>query len=323
MAPMGRIRGMYGRPTGMSPAAGAPHPLRRALLTAAAATVLGASGRTWAGLSGRTRFDHGLLWRVERDGTPASCVFGTIHLADARVAEPSAAVLAELSRSRTLVMELAVDAIVDPSVFDQEELADGGKLEPLIGAEAYAETRRLLLARGVSERVIAEMKPWAAMLAVASSGPRDASVALDMRLLAAARHAHLRVEALELVEEQIASFDTVPLASQIALLKHALAHRDALEAENETMIKAWLKGDLAELARFPARMDRENPGVARHYDQLVRHLIYDRTVLMHHRLTLPLRSGRLFVAVGALHLQGTKGLLALIEQDGYRVTRIS
>ncbi|MCG6873886.1 MAG: TraB/GumN family protein [Betaproteobacteria bacterium] len=298
-------------------------PMRRALLAAAAAaTVFGAVGRGWAGAGSRKRYDKGLLWRVEKDGAPPSYIFGTIHLADPRVAEPSAAVLGELSRSRTFVMELAVDAFVDPSVFDSEQLAEGSKIESLIGAEAYAQMQRLLVERGMSERVIARMKPWAAMLAVASSGSRDASLALDSRLLAAARRAHLRIEALELVEEQIASFDAIPLASQVALLKHALAHRAALEAENETMIRAWLEGDLAELIHFPSRMDSENPGIARHYDELVRHLVYDRTILMHHRLALPLRTGRIFVAVGALHLQGEKGLLALIERDDYRVTRI-
>jgi len=306
----------------MRTATSKPDPLRRALLAVAAAAALGTGGRTPAGESDRTRFDSGLFWRVTRDGTPDSYVFGTIHLADVRVAEPSAAVLAALSRSRYFAMELAVDAMVDASVFELEQLADDRKLEALIGAEAYAQTRALLVKRGVPEQVVERMKPWAAMLAVVSAGPRDASLALDMRLLDAARRARLRVQALEMVEEQIASFDTVPLVSQVGLLKHALAHPRALEAENETMIRAWLKGDLAELVRFPERMGSQSPGATRDYRELLRHLVRNRTVLMHHRLALPLRTGRIFVAVGALHLQGEKGLLALIEQDGYRVTRI-
>jgi uncharacterized protein YbaP (TraB family) len=43
---------------------------------------------------------------------------------------------------------------------------------------------------------------------------------------------------------------------------------------------------------------------------------------MAHRLFIPLREGRLFVAVGALHLYGPKGMLALLREQGYRVTRI-
>lgn len=302
-----------------------PQPLRRALLTLmtiAASAALGPVARGWAGQGARTEFDFGLLWRISRDGTPDSYAFGTIHLADARVAEPGAAVLAALSRSRTFAMEVAIDAMAASDVFDLEQLADEGRLEPLIGAETYAQTLRILVGRGVSERVVARLKPWAAMLAVASSGTGNAGLALDSRLLTAARHAHLRVQALESVEEQVASFDSIPVATQVALLKHALAHRDALEVENETMIRAWLEGDLAALVRFPARMNGQNPGVGRHYDELLRHLVHDRTVLLNFRLAQPLRTGRTFVAVGAMHLQGEKGLLSLIEQDGYRVTRI-
>jgi len=43
---------------------------------------------------------------------------------------------------------------------------------------------------------------------------------------------------------------------------------------------------------------------------------------MHHRLFLPLRRGQVFVAIGASHLHGDRGLLAMLRRDGYRVTRI-
>jgi len=320
--PEERLQAMQEEASDALPAAGQPRPRRRVLLAAGAAALLSGFTGARASDNGAQRFDAGLLWQVARDGKPDSYVFGTIHLADPRVAEPRNAVLAALSRSRTLAMELVIDGVRDTSVFDLEQLEDNQTLESLIGADAYAQTRALLVERGVPARVIERMKPWAALVAVASAGPHDASLTLDARLLAAARRARLRIQSLELVEEQIASFDTVPLTSQIALLRHALANPEILAAENQTMIRAWLKGDLNELARFPERMGSQFPGTARHYRELLRHMVYDRTVLMHHRLTLPLRSGRIFVAIGALHLQGEKGLLALIEQDGYRVTRI-
>ena len=39
-------------------------------------------------------------------------------------------------------------------------------------------------------------------------------------------------------------------------------------------------------------------------------------------LALPLRSGKVLVAIGALHLHGGKGLLALLRADGYRVVKV-
>lgn len=316
-------RHSHGRPVASRP----PDSGRRVLLAGAAAAVAMSWTRVGAFVAdgapeAATRFEQGLLWRLSRDGVSDSHVFGTIHVTDPRVAEPPAAALDALAAARSFAMELVVDQVVDDRLFELEELPDGRRLEPLIGSGAFARVRALLSGQGTPERAIERMKPWVAMMAVARTGARDASPALDRLLLAAARARRLRLLPLESLEEQVASFDTVPLATQIALLMHVLDNRDVLEGETESTIRAWLAGNLAELARFPERMDRRFPGLGAHYRELVRHLIHNRTVLMHYRLGVPLRAGRVFVAIGALHLQGAKGLLAMLESDGYRVDRV-
>jgi uncharacterized protein YbaP (TraB family) len=59
-----------------------------------------------------------------------------------------------------------------------------------------------------------------------------------------------------------------------------------------------------------------------HYAALRRHIIEGRTALIHHRLFMPMRAGGVLVAVGALHLYGDAGLLKMLAEDGYRVTRV-
>jgi uncharacterized protein YbaP (TraB family) len=265
-------------------------------------------------------FDQGLLWRISRTGVQDSFVFGTIHIPDPRVgiAKPVGDALA---RSRMLALELG-SGVANEEVFELEQFRDGRRLQPLIGDEAFKQVRVELIAQDVPERVIERMKPWAAMIKVSRGKPRGGEASLDQQLLTAARARGMRVEPLEWVEEQIASFDAVPLESQVALLKHALAHRAALESAVDASIDAWLRGDLARLARVSDRMGEQYADMRPHYWQLTRHIIQNRTILMHHRLIVPLRGGRVFVAVGALHLYGDKGLLAMIARDKYRVTRL-
>ncbi len=267
-------------------------------------------------------FSEGLLWRVSRAGVQDSFVFGTIHIADPRVNRIAKPVEDALGRSRTLALELGAGAVVDPQVFEHEQFRDGRRLQPLIGDEAFVQVRTELAAQNVPERVIERMKPWAAMMKIARAAPRGEEASLDQRLLAAARARGLKVAPLEWVEEQIAAFDGVPLESQVALLKHTLVHRGALEAGVDATIDAWLRRDLALLALLSDRLGDRFPGMGQHYWQLTRHIIHNRTILMHHRLFMPLRGGRVFVAVGALHLPGDRGLLGLIARDGYRVTRV-
>jgi hypothetical protein len=53
-----------------------------------------------------------------------------------------------------------------------------------------------------------------------------------------------------------------------------------------------------------------------------RRLLHERNVRMAERAEVRLREGGAFIAVGALHLYGGVGVLSLLEQRGWRVTRV-
>ena len=120
-------------------------------------------------------------------------------------------------------------------------------------------------------------------------------------------------------DEQISAFDAIPLVTQVALVQFVLAHRGALVRDHDAVIAAWLARDLARLAALNAARGREYPAMAPHFAALTLHLVENRSAQMAHRLFLPLRAGRVFVAVGALHLYGPRGLPALLREQGYRV----
>ena len=80
--------------------------------------------------------------------------------------------------------------------------------------------------------------------------------------------------------------------------------------------------DLAALASINRAAAGDDPDLRRHYAVLTQQLVSNRSVLMAHRLFLPLKRGRVFVAVGALHLYGANGLLAQLRAQGYRPRRV-
>lgn len=132
----------------------------------------------------------------------------------------------------------------------------------------------------------------------------------------------MSIVGLELPDEQVAALDSIPLDTQLALLRYAIERQDALEAELEPTIRAWLDRDLAALARINVASMAGDPALERHQAVLTRHIIEDRSAVMVHRLFLPLRAGRVFVAVGALHLHGPKGVLAQLQRQGYQLHRV-
>ena len=268
------------------------------------------------------KFTKGLLWRVSKAGVAPSYVFGTIHVADPRVLElpdPVSAALARAKRYYTESFQGEREAIrfLEAGQFD-----DGRRLEPLIGAGAYAKVVEMLRERQVPDEVIARLKPWAALANFTVTPDDYEKLTLDQKLVEVARERNLRVLSLEGAEEQISVFDRIPLDTQVELLKHALDHRDELAAMVEPTIRAWMNRDLAGIHIASTRAAERYLEVAGHYRILFQRVVENRSIVMAHRLFMPLREGGAFVAVGANHLYGAGGMLALIEKQGYRVERV-
>ena len=268
------------------------------------------------------RFAKGMLWRVTRGDAAPSYVFGTIHLADPRVLEIPEPVLRALHASRRFAMEAPQWSGHDQRLLEAAQFEDGRDLASVVGADTFQKVRAALGARSLPEPVIARIKPWAALANIAVVPEDYASTTLDQKLLALARGRRMEISALEGTEEHISVFEGIPLETQVAMLRHTLDERDYLASMIEPTLQAWLRRDLAGIHAVNERIIARFPGVAAHYRLLARHLVDNRSVVMAHRLFVPLRSGRVFVAVGAAHLYGNAGLLGMIERQGYRVARV-
>jgi hypothetical protein len=112
------------------------------------------------------------------------------------------------------------------------------------------------------------------------------------------------------------------MESQVALLKHSLAHRDELVELADRTLEAYLQRDLALIWRLREQFVARHPQIAAHQAVMTKRVVHDRSVVMAFRMQRQLRRGNAFVALGALHLYGEKGVLALLEADGYRARAV-
>jgi len=267
------------------------------------------------------RFERGLLWRVTHKGAAASHVYGTIHVGDARLAALPAAVKKAFDGARSLMLEFLVDGYAKERFLEAAMFLDGQTLEQQIGAEDFERAYRQLAPIGLPREFVNKMKPWGVLLNL--HNPKGAQGSpLDSQLLELARRRRMPLSQIEGVEEQVFTFDEFPMDSQVALLKHSLAHRDELLALAERTLEAYLDGDLAGIWRLREAFGARHPGIARHQAVMTKRVVHDRSVVMAFRMQRELRRGAAFVAVGALHLYGEKGVLRLLEADGYRATRV-
>jgi uncharacterized protein YbaP (TraB family) len=284
---------------------------RRAFLLAAALAALPARAE---------RYERGLLWRITK-ARKVSHIYGTIHDPDARVVDLPPPAAAAFTRSHTLMVEFLPDAYSREQFTEAALFTDQQTLEDKIGAADFARVLDQLAPSGLERSMIAKLKPWGALINLRHSAA-DAPESVDSRLVAQARGRRLMVMQMEGVDEQIFAFDECPMETQVALLKHTLAHHDELVALEEETIRAYLARDLAGIWRLREQYIRRYPEVAKHQAVMTKRLLYDRSVVMAYRMQRELRRGAAFIAVGALHLHGEKGVLALLQEDGYRATRV-
>jgi uncharacterized protein YbaP (TraB family) len=284
------------------------------LLAALAATAAPASS------AAPERFGQGLLWRITK-GAATSHVYGTIHVPDPRLEALPAPVDEAFRHATSLMLEFVPDPYSRERFLEAAMFLDRQTLQEKIGAEDFERALEQLRPIGLSREFVNKLKPWGVLLNLrAASGPAGAP--LEARLSDQARARRLPVFQMEGVEEQIFTFDELPMDVQVALLKHSLAHRDELLQLAERTLEAYLAGDLQAIWRLREQFNARHAEVAAYQTALTKRVLHDRSVVMAFRMQRELRRGNAFVALGALHLYGDKGVLALLEQDGYRARRV-
>ncbi|MGH8755818.1 MAG: TraB/GumN family protein, partial [Burkholderiales bacterium] len=163
-------------------------------------------------------------------------------------------------------------------------------------------------------------KPWALMLTLILPKVRQ-GVIVDDVLYQQALQQNKSVHQLESVEEQISVFDGLPMEVQVSLLKHTVDHRDLIPGMIEKSIQAYLKRDMGAMWEINKSM-MEDEADKNLNEAFLQRVLYDRNKHMAGRMQPLLVEGGAFIAVGALHLYGEKGVLSLLQSSGYRVTRM-
>jgi len=266
---------------------------------------------------GPSRFDRGLLWQISRPGIESSYLFGTIHVADEDITKVPDVVDRKLAGSRVFVMEALPGAEQATQLSQMMFFDDHRRLDDFISEPMFARVVDILSAYHVSKESAVLLKPWAAF--VTMSYPPDMRPILDLRLLQTAREDNLQTRGLETMREQGEIFDRMPMQDQVRLLIDAVCYHKRFASDFDVMKSLYLKRDLKALYLYGQRYSFGDDSV---YDTLAKRLLTRRNHVMADRMQPVLEQGGAFIAIGAMHLPGREGVLALLEQQKYHITRI-
>ncbi|MDX1402049.1 MAG: TraB/GumN family protein, partial [Kiloniellales bacterium] len=127
------------------------------------------------------------------------------------------------------------------------------------------------------------------------------------------------VVGLETLGEQLALFEGASEEDQTIMLRAVVEDRQAVRRQFDGMLSGYLNRDLSALY---AEMRRQTENELKEVEDFEENFVVSRNHRMAERLKPHLAAAPTFVAVGALHLPGEEGLISLLHQQGYKVTRL-
>lgn len=290
-------------------------PERRAALVAAADAV---------------PFPRGNYWRATR-GDEVITLIGTYHFDDPRHLPTLDVITPEITAATTVLVEAGPDeerALMDLIARDPSKMMimDGPTLLEQLPTDVWRQLSEALALRGVPGFMAAKLQPW--YVAVLLSMPPCAMAqaqdpkGLDGLVIEIAQSAEVPVRGLEPFDTVFKIFDAMSTEEMIAMIRSTLAVEHQAEDYSATLADSYFAGESRIIWEYMRDVSYGLPGYTR--EQVDAEFARMEELLMNSRnqawipvLTAAAAEGSVFAAFGALHLSGEKGVLKLLQDEGY------
>ncbi len=273
-----------------------------------------------------------LLWRIERDGLAPSWLFGTIHLSDERVTALPAKVKSALGEAKTVMLEVAdLSPTATQSVMAEAAdlflFNDGRRLDTMLSKEEFETVKSTLAGAGMPGELGVMFKPWIIYMILSVSEcerrkVQGGATVVDMAVAETAKKRGLPVLGLETVKEQLVSLATIPDPQQVEMLRATLKWAKRIDDLMETVLQFYIRREMGAAWPFQLALARKAGIDPEPLAVFYKAINTERNKRMRERALPQLEKGGTFIAVGALHLGGEEGLVALFRESGYTVTPV-
>ena len=278
-------------------------------------------------------YPDGNHW-IATKGDTVLHLIGTLHINDPRMGAVIDRLTPALSEVDAFYFEVTQDEM---NVFEQNLAKDlspvlitsGPTLIDLLPEEDWAALSAALAERGIPGWMGAKMRPWfiGMMLGVPPCliEDPDAQYGMDARLADVATEYGIPQYSLERIEDVMAMFDSYSLEEQVQSLIRLSGALQGNDDQLATMANAYLEEKHAEIIQLARLQGMEQSGLDpdafdAEWQGFEQNLLVQRnTYWMEHILSISDQTA--VIAVGAGHLSDHHGLLKLLEQAGYSLSR--
>jgi uncharacterized protein YbaP (TraB family) len=263
------------------------------------------------------------LWKVDNGKGGTGWLFGTIHLLPEGTDWQSGTLDKAMQQSGVLVVEAS--GLDDPQAVSRifTDLGMRAGLPPLsqrVDPQLKPILRDAMQRSNVPAHGLNRMESWAATLALASAMGAgmglETEAGVEQVLIRRYRADEKPVAGLETISGQLGLFDQLPEAEQRAMLNATLRGAANSQTKFEEQFRAWHRGNIEALTL-------NDPDGILASPVLRERLLDGRNRAWAGQIAAMLRQDNSpFIAVGAAHLPGKGGVIALLESKGFILTRL-
>jgi uncharacterized protein YbaP (TraB family) len=260
------------------------------------------------------------VWKATGNGTVVYLA-GSIHMLTPDAYPLHPAFERAFTEADVLLEEVDIAEMTGPEVqmktLMRGMLPPGQTLDKVLTPATLALLNTSAADVGAPMEALQRLKPW--MIALTLEGLElhkagyDPELGLDMHFYKLAKKAGKSVQGLETVEFQISRFDEMTFEQQDRMLAEALKEMRTEKTSVTKLTDAWKNGDAAAVERIVLTDLKADP------------FLYQRLLVERNKNWLPkiealfARKSRALVLVGAAHLVGPDGLVAMLKAKGYTV----
>lgn len=263
----------------------------------------------------------GRLWQITGNGiADTSYLYGTIHIMDAKAYQFPEGTRESFKSVDAYAMELNMDSVNQMALMSQLMMEDSLSLKDLLTKDEYKDLKTFAKdSVGLPLEQFKRMHPMFLLSQIQmQSFEKDSSLPLDMHFHQMAKKQGKAVIGLERMKEQVNAFHSVPYdstAKQLVKIARGRSKKSSGEASMNKMLDAYVNGDLNELLEQTTEQQMS--------DNFEEAFLIERNERMADRSTDRLKEQSLFIAIGAAHLPGKKGVIELLRDKGFQVVSIS
>jgi uncharacterized protein YbaP (TraB family) len=258
-----------------------------------------------------------LLWEISGNGIKQpSYLFGTMHIVCKDDALLSKAMEKIIANSSAIYLELDMDNMMELlGVFQYMNMKDGKKLSDFLTEDEVKRVKDWFSKNQplIPAMMIEKMKPiFLSSMIGEKSFNCEQPDGMEMRIMEEANKHDKEIKGLETMAYQAGIMDSIPYDIQAKELIKSIDSSDVQDSSIKILIDLYKQQDIEKLDTLMNKTE----GEIGKYNEF---LLYRRNRNWAEKINTLIKSNSYLFAVGAGHLPGTRGVIALLRKLGYTV----